>query len=92
MFTIRYIDNGREEIWRTERVVCNHPPGTVSGLTELWCSFNDIQGDSMPIRTGEVYVMNDGGKTVASYNLNHQVAAAQRYDAQMHDPAPMQAA
>lgn len=86
MFTIRYLNEGREEIWQARSIICNHPPQTESGLIEVWCP-SDGDGPAVPLRIGEIYIMNENGKTVATYNLYHQADAARRYDARVSPQA-----
>lgn len=68
MFTIKHINPyGLERIWQCKAVV---KEATQSGETEIYAPTPD-HGDAMPnpITSGTLYVMNDNGKTVATYHL-----------------------
>lgn len=70
MFTIRHREtDGHETLIQSERV-STQPFHGVASPHEVQAVFYELKdGTTMMIESGTVFVMNDGGKTVAIYNL-----------------------
>jgi hypothetical protein len=63
-FTIRHIEsNGHESVHAA--TFASFDPGVGASS----CGEKCIQSDTHRFNSGRVYVMNDGGKTVATYDL-----------------------
>lgn len=74
MFTVKHITvTGEELLKETEDVVCGFAPqASVSTQREL--TFITRKGDAVSIDSGDVYVMNENGKTVATYHFGNPYA------------------
>lgn len=67
MFTIKHVEsNGAESIRQTPWVSKNF---SESGAEQIYCPALDRVGETDTFCNGDVYVMNDNGKTVAVYHL-----------------------
>ena len=68
MFTLRVIyDNSNEEIVQVQKVMVR--PGITPGSQPAHVFWLDWRGDSQELDYGDLYVMNEQGKTVADYHL-----------------------
>lgn len=64
MFTVKWVaDNGAEQLVQTKEV--NYSPG--SDMEFAGVSFYDLNGVHTQWTDGDVYVMNETGKTVSHY-------------------------
>jgi hypothetical protein len=72
MLTIRHIEpSGHETILQTKRVT-SQPADQIHGGERI-IFYEKDDGSTLPIESGAVYVMNDNGKTVATYHLDNLV-------------------
>ena len=68
MFTVKVINGAREEIFAAKSfdlIEYSRKPQDYDDRV-LWA---DLGGELKSIRSGEIYIMNDAGKTVSAYRL-----------------------
>lgn len=77
MFTVRHVESNGHESIRQAKVIWREPaePGNplMTGMHDAFfdSQLSELRDGAEPIRydSGTVYVMNDAGKTVATYNF-----------------------
>ena len=84
MFTVKRISPQNEEtLEETDRVDCAMPDDAKSS-NERVVAYANRKGDRVVIGSGDVYVMNESGKTVATYHLGNPYAFGVTADSVMY--------
>jgi hypothetical protein len=68
MFTVRHINNCTEQIFSATSFSYQGPTRVDGGKPASICCYDG--GGETHLQTGQVFVMNDAGKTVAKYDFD----------------------
>jgi hypothetical protein len=69
MFTIKIIDNGIEIVKEVREIIKRPARETLTGRNCVTYYENNL--DATDVYSGDIYLMNDNGKTIANYCLGH---------------------